>query len=198
MESPCVAAMDKYTKCITAGAVTMRLKYQTERAMKRLLLARHAKSNHGDPRRADRDRELNDRGRQDAPMMGRRLRKRGWLPELIVSSSARRALDTAKLMAVELEYPVVAIDVHDELYAASGDIWLETIHMLPADRACVMIVGHNPEITAVACGLTRSTIENVPTCGIVMLDFAGTRWDRVGERAPRAWDFDYPKRGQQS
>jgi phosphohistidine phosphatase len=164
--------------------------------MKHLLLVRHAKSDHGDPRLPDRERELNARGRRDAPAMGLRLRERGLVPDLIVASSARRTRTTAELMAEVLDYPLASIDLRSELYAASEEIWLDTIHGLPATCGCVMIVGHNPEITAIAGMLTHSAIDNVPTCGVVVLEYAGGEWGRIGRKPPRHWDFDYPKSAQ--
>ena len=161
--------------------------------MKTLLLVRHAKSDHGDPRLADHDRELNERGLRDAPMMGRRLVARGVAPDLIVSSTARRALHTARLLAEAIDYPRRRIETRAELYAASEDTWLETIELLPDDRACAMIVGHNPEITAVANRLGRRPIDNVPTCGILLLEYATDAWVDVPSGTPCNWVFDYPK-----
>src|SRR5260370_4722079 len=71
--------------------------------MKTLFLTRHAKSSWDDTALPDKDRPLNDRGRRDAPKMGKRLTKRDVKPDLIVSSPARRALTTAEIIATEIE-----------------------------------------------------------------------------------------------
>ncbi|WP_256330564.1 histidine phosphatase family protein [Variovorax sp. YR216] len=66
---------------------------------------RHAKSSRDDPSLPDPERPLDDRGRQDAPTMGKRLGKRGVRPDLLVSSPALRALTTAQLIADEIGRP---------------------------------------------------------------------------------------------
>ena len=162
--------------------------------MKELLLVRHAKSGWDDASLRDIDRPLNARGLKDAPEMGRRLLQRDLQPALIVTSPARRALSTAQLLAEVLGYAAADIEIKDELYAASEEIWLRTIRELPARCNSALIVGHNPEITAVANRLLRSHIANVPTCGLLHVQYAARRWDKLDQQAPASWDFDYPKR----
>src|ERR1700752_5046969 len=89
--------------------------------VKTLFLVRHAKSSRDDPSLPDRERPLDDRGLQDAPKMGKRLRKRAVEPDLLVSSPALRALTTAQLMADEIGYQRKAIVVDERLYASSPD-----------------------------------------------------------------------------
>ena len=72
--------------------------------MKTLFLIRHAKSSWDDTALPDKDRPLADRGRRDAPKMGKRLAKRDVKPDLILSSPARRALTTAEIVAKKLDY----------------------------------------------------------------------------------------------
>lgn len=74
--------------------------------MKRLTLVRHAKSSWKDPSLDDFDRPLNQRGERDAPVMGRRLKARGARPSLILTSPAKRAKRTARLIAEAIGYPV--------------------------------------------------------------------------------------------
>ena len=93
--------------------------------MKTLFLIRHAKSSRDDPGLADKERPLNDRGRRDAPMMGKRLAKRGVKPDMILSSPAVRALTTAEMIAGELDYKRTNIVVDDRLYAVEADDLLD-------------------------------------------------------------------------
>ncbi|MDH3511983.1 MAG: histidine phosphatase family protein [Gammaproteobacteria bacterium] len=69
---------------------------------KRLTLLRHAKSSWNNPSLDDRDRPLNKRGERDAPMMGQRLLKKSTRPSLILTSPAKRARQTARLIAREI------------------------------------------------------------------------------------------------
>ena len=88
--------------------------------MKTLLLIRHAKSSWDDPALPDKDRPLNDRGRRDAPKMGKRLAKRGVKPDLILSSPALRALRTAEIIAKMLDYQRRDIVLNERLYCSRG------------------------------------------------------------------------------
>lgn len=162
--------------------------------MKQLILVRHAKSSWKDPGLADVDRPLNERGMRNTPEMGKRLARRGVRPDLILSSPARRAVATAKLLAAELGYPVADIEIVETLYEASEGVWLGLVHGLPAHVRSALIVGHNPEITAVVNRLCAARIDNVPTCGMLILGYETDSWGEVGRREPSEWDFDYPRR----
>jgi phosphohistidine phosphatase len=162
--------------------------------MKRLIIVRHAKSSWADPGQRDFDRPLNARGERSAPEMAKRLEARGMRPQLIVASGARRAQATAKLMAEVFGYPKKDIETVDELYEASPRTWLEQIGALPAELDTVMMVGHNPEITALLAQLCpEARIDNVPTCGVMCLDYAVGDWSGIDRARPRAWHFDYPR-----
>jgi phosphohistidine phosphatase len=95
--------------------------------MKTLFLVRHAKSSRDDPSLPDRERPLDDRGKRDAPKMGKRLAKRDAKLDLLVSSPALRALTTAHLIADEMGYKRKDIVVDDRLYASSPDDLLAVI-----------------------------------------------------------------------
>ena len=92
--------------------------------MKTLTLVRHAKSSWSDTHLSDRDRPLNKRGKRDAPVMGKRIVEHGIRPSLIISSPAKRAWSTAKLIAAEISYPIEFLQREDGLYHASLDEFL--------------------------------------------------------------------------
>src|SRR5438270_6969509 len=96
--------------------------------MKTLFLVRHAKSSRDDPALPDKDRPLNDRGKRDAPKMGKRLAKREVMPDLILSSPAKRALKTAKIIAKKLDYKLADIVVNERLYETGAD---DLLHVIP-------------------------------------------------------------------
>src|SRR6202045_3243810 len=115
--------------------------------MKTLFLIRHAKSSRDDTALPDKDRSLNDRGRRDAPKMGKKLAKRDVTPDLILSSPARRALTTAEIIAKKLDYKPKDIVVVDRLYAGAVHGLLDVVHKLGDKLERVMLFGHNPELT---------------------------------------------------
>lgn len=163
--------------------------------MKRLILVRHAKSSWADPGMEDIDRPLNERGKRDAPEMARRLRARGERPDLIVSSPARRARSTARRMADELGIAREDVSIEDALYEASVDTWLRVIAALPPAADAVLMVGHNPTLTELGHALCRAVrIDNIPTCGVLRLDYGLRSWAAVPGAEPSDWSFDYPKR----
>lgn len=160
--------------------------------MKTLLLVRHAKSSWDDPALGDRARPLNDRGRRDAPKMGTRLARRGVRPDLILSSPATRALATAESIAGELGYERGRIVTDERLYAAEPDRLLAVIRRLDDDARCVLLVGHNPELTALAHRFA-DTIDHMPTCAVAQFTFDASSWTNVGRSPALGVAFERPK-----
>jgi phosphohistidine phosphatase len=115
---------------------------------------RHAKaaSHEGD----DHSRPLTARGRRQAAEVGAQIASTpvaaARRPELVVSSSARRARQTAELVVAELE-PGVELMVERALYGAAPDDVVEIIRELGAETSSVMVVGHNPTVHELALGL---------------------------------------------
>ena len=164
--------------------------------MKTLILIRHAKSSWKHPDLPDLLRPLNKRGQRDAPVMGGRLAKREVEPDLIASSPATRAIATAEAMAQEIGYPEEDIRVDERLYEASAFDLLEIIQGLDNALEHVMLIGHNPGLTELANDL-GCDVDNIPTCGVVELQFDIGSWALVGDVDPIHIDFDYPKNRSQ-
>jgi len=165
----------------------------TETVMKQLLIYRHAKSSWKDPSLADFDRPLNKRGERDAPQMAKMLTSQNIQPDLIVSSTANRAKLTALVLAKELHYPKKKIVYLDSIYNASAEKLIPCIHSLDDHYDKVVIVGHNTGFTTLANILGNLDIANVPTCGIVALDFKIDSWKDVKKKEGKLVFFYYPK-----
>ena len=162
--------------------------------MKRLLICRHAKSSWKDPELRDFDRPLNKRGQRDAPEMGRRLAAHGLRPDLICSSPALRAMSTAQLYAGQVGYPLAQIRYDPLQYAATVPVLVRLLQEIDKRVQTLMLVGHNPESTALANLLGGLTIDNIPTAGIVALEFALDHWQGVHPGTGALLFFDYPKK----
>lgn len=161
--------------------------------MKTLILMRHAKSSWAEPAESDFDRSLNERGRHDAPEMGRRLLKKMEAPALIVCSAARRTQKTARLVAEALQYATHDIQVEHELYEAQINDMLHVIRQLDDDKDTVLLIGHNPTITGMVGFLSGHYIENMPTASQAAIQFDLKSWKVVAQETGRfAW-FDFPK-----
>ena len=161
--------------------------------MKELILIRHAKSSWKDSSPDDRERPLNKRGERDAPEMGARLARRKHKPNLIVSSPAVRALETARIIARKLGYPRKDIAVEDRLYGAGVAELLDVIRNTDESVTTLMLFGHNPGLTELANHLGPRPIPNLPTCGVLHLRFETETWSVVGYARGDELLFDFPK-----
>lgn len=162
--------------------------------MKRtLILVRHAKSSWDAIDLSDTERPLADRGKRDAPMMGKRLAKQPVKPDLILSSPARRAFATAEIIANELGYKAKDIVVDDRLYATDAGTLLAVIGGLKDKLKCVMLFGHNPEFSELAHRLSGE-ITLLPTCAVAQFMFETKSWANIDEAKPADVVLDCPKK----
>jgi phosphohistidine phosphatase len=151
-----------------------------------LSLLRHAKSSSKNPGLPDRDRPLASRGMAAAKAMGRAVGERSIGPQLVLCSSARRTRDTLALVLPELKVePRVVYE--DALYHASPAEMLALLQGVGSDVSNVMLVGHNPELQALALDLVGSGPKHVrdrlaaklPTAGLVVMSFPAGLWRDV-------------------
>ena len=161
--------------------------------MKTLYLLRHAKSSWNFDELSDQERPLNDRGRDDAPVMGQALAKRRICPDVIVSSPAVRAMSTAVLVAREMQYPHDKIVVEPGIYGADVDDLLAIIRDLSDGAGAVLLVGHNPTITETANALSPSAVNEMPTAAVVCLRFECDKWAEVSKANAEFYFYDYPR-----
>ena len=142
--------------------------------MKKLLILRHAKSSWKQANLADHDRPLNKRGKRDAPRMGRLLANEEIIPDLIISSSAKRAQKTTKLVAEESGFEGEIIYERD-LYAAWPEAYIETLSITPDKFDTVMVVGHNPGLEDLLEILTGE-MERMPTAALALVSLPIDNW----------------------
>ncbi len=164
--------------------------------MKRLFLIRHAKSSWKEPELEDFDRPLNKRGKRDAPVMGKKLRERKTKIDLIISSPAKRAKRTAEIIAGIISQDPRGILWLESVYAASSQTLLHLVQKIEDAFQNVMLVGHNPGLTTLAERLTGREIDNIPTCGIVAIEFEVDSWKNIRDKTGKLEFFDYPKKLQ--
>lgn len=109
-----------------------------------LMLMRHAKSDRSDPSQDDFDRPLNPRGRKTAPRMGKWLKKRKLMPEVVISSPARRARETTVLVTGPLRFPEGKIIWDERVYNGSVPGLLAVVNSHASGAQVSLLVGHNP------------------------------------------------------
>jgi phosphohistidine phosphatase len=166
--------------------------------MRRLILFRHAKSDHikGID---DLDRPLAERGREASPRMGQYLKDEGLLPDLVLVSPAARTRETWDLARPPLE--PVAMRIEPRIYESPGSQLFDIVREVEADAKVLMLVGHNPGMHELATKLVghgdryafARLRQKYPTAGIAVLDFDIEGWGEVAERGGRLDRFVVPK-----
>ena len=147
--------------------------------MKTLLILRHAKSSWKKPDLPDHDRPLNKRGKKEASKVGLYLKENNLVPDLILSSTARRAIDTAQAVADACGFEG-QIDEYQDLYLSEPTTYLDILHCLPDSAKRVMVVGHNPDVQELLTMLTEVN-EHLTTSALVVVDLPITGWEELNE-----------------
>jgi phosphohistidine phosphatase len=161
--------------------------------MKYLLLVRHAKSS-WKLDVADFQRPLNKRGETDAPKMAKRLEKQSIKLDLLLSSTAVRALSTAKILAKSVSIEAKKLQKTADIYLASENKLLKIIKNLDDNCQYVGLVGHNPGLTTLTHQLTGKSLDNIPTCGMAYIQFDVDNWQAVDFKKGKLLFFDFPKK----
>ena len=145
--------------------------------MKRLTLMRHANAQWKDPQLSDFDRPLNRRGIAEAEAMGRRLLELKLLPTAVLTSTARRARQTAEIVVRELGLTARRVRTQESLYLAPAQEILKIIRSTGPRIPHLMIVGHNPGITEISNLLAADAgIGNLSTAAVCSLTFDVRSW----------------------
>lgn len=161
--------------------------------MKKLILIRHAKSSWDNPWQNDHDRPLAERGLRDAPEMAKRLKKKGIHPDIILSSTALRAIQTAQITAQELNFPEEKIEEEKSLFHASPHLILKCIQRQKDTAETIFVFGHNPGMNELIIELGVN-LDNLPTSGQLGFKLDSERWSELNQKNVQFWFIDYPKK----
>ena len=157
-----------------------------------LFLVRHAKSSWKDLSLDDFNRPLKKRGKFDANLMADILNKKGYDIDLIISSPAKRTMETAKIISNKIGYNSEIL-YNKNIYEASVETLINIIKDIKNNFNNVIVVGHNPGLTNLANHLLKESIYNIPTCGIVAVKINGD-WSELNSDNCEMIFFDYPKK----
>ncbi len=161
---------------------------------KTLLLVRHAKSSWDNFSLSDFERPLNERGKSDAPKMGKRLRKNGIKIDAFISSPAKRAKKTAEHFIEEFGRDKDEIIFVSSLYDASTGDFAAAVKGIDDKYDVVALFSHNPGITQFANELVSgANIDNMPTCSIFAVKADTRKWKDFTKAKKEFLFFDYPK-----
>ncbi len=146
--------------------------------MKKLILFRHGKSSWNELT-SDKERKLEASGEVDAEMVSKKLID--FLPTdyQIFSSTAKRASQTATIVSKTINYPLEKIIFENDLYTFDEDELEQAIKFFDESYHCVIIFGHNNALTDFVNKFSHQNIDNVPTAGVVILDFECDSWKKI-------------------
>lgn len=162
--------------------------------MKKLFIIRHAKSSWKDYSLDDFDRPLNKRGFLNAPLMGKYLKDKNIVPDIILSSPALRAKTTAEIIANKVKYKKQIV-YEESIYEADINTLHNIITSLKNKYNIAFIIGHNPGLNLLVDNYVGFD-ENIPTCGVVELEIKSDSWENINSKNIKLLSFNYPKKSQ--
>lgn len=144
--------------------------------MKKIIIVRHAKSS-WEEQVDDHSRGLTARGLKDSELVSLEFKKLQEIPDLILSSTAKRARKTAEIFKQNLNLSPICLN--KDLYDFSGDSLVDTIKHVNMDIDKLMVFGHNHALTNFVNTYGDIYIDNVPTSGLVIIDFQIESWEYI-------------------
>ena len=147
--------------------------------MKTLFIVRHAKSSWKYEGIKDIDRPLKRRGINDAYLISSVLQKKIDTPSVFVSSCANRALHTAMIFSYTFNYPLANLKISKSLYSFSDGYLIKTIKALDNGFDSAIIFSHDHGISDFVNKFGDKSIDHVPTCGVVAIEFKTNHWKNI-------------------
>ena len=163
--------------------------------MRTLILFRHAKAVRAHEADSDEARGLTGRGRREAAAAGAAMEDAGLKPSLALVSNALRTRETADDFAKVLGVATRLLQADDSLYLADGEHILSTIRAVGPRVGHLMVIGHNPGISAAAIALAPEVVSSdLPTCGALTMMVSCSAWSLVDRRCVRDAERDAPRK----
>jgi phosphohistidine phosphatase len=147
--------------------------------MKTLVIIRHAKSSWSNADLNDHDRPIKGKGRDRTHKVAGYLKEHNIVPDLMVSSTAVRTVETASIIAHELNYPLESIVCEKTFYHANVSSITDYLFGLNNDVDTVFIFGHNPTFTHLSNNFVDDPIDWLPTTGTVCINFDTDKWEKI-------------------
>lgn len=161
--------------------------------MKTLLLVRHAKTEADSKSGKDFDRVLTERGQNDAAAMAQRIFDQKVQLDVLVTSTAHRAMETAQAYYKLYKSGDTVLIEKPELYHAEPSVYYEVIKGLDDKWKKAAVFAHNPGITEMANDLGVAHVDSMPTAGVFAVTADVTEWAEFAKAEKRFLFFDSPK-----
>lgn len=169
--------------------------------MKRLFVMRHSKAGQTNKKiTEDHARELTDKGKELCPLMGKLLVEKDWIPELVLSSTATRAYETAELLFDQTD-KIVPVEFNPRLYLASVGEIITEIQQANNDVKTLLYIGHNPGLQQFCMTIAgkgdktafRKMRASYPPAALTVFDLDIDRWSQLAPQTGELVDFILPK-----
>ncbi len=151
--------------------------------MKTIYLVRHAKSPKDEKGIKDWERPLTVAGIKKAQDIAQKLYRKKIMPARMISSHAFRALNTALIFAINMRYPVSALEINANLYEKKAADILAMLQKQDDSISSIMIFGHNPSISSLWNQLTGKKGEELPTSAVTCIQFKTEKWSDIAKFA---------------
>ena len=163
--------------------------------MKQLIIVRHAKTEVLQDGKTDFERNLKSRGINDSKLISEKLKEKEIIPDIIISSKANRALQTAEIFADVFGYDKNKIEEQNFLYDGfTTDDFISFLNNQNDSVNIIMVFGHSPSIEYLAFNLLDEFYEDVPTCAVIGIDFNVIQWKSVEARKGKRSLYEFPKK----
>ena len=147
--------------------------------MKTLYLMRHAKSAWDDLQQPDVERPLLETGLKRTRRVIEFLQKKDTELDLILTSHAVRAIETARIIAHAFSLDEQHFKIEKGIYHSNADDWMDFFYDIPEDAHRLLMVGHNPAITNFANHFLKEKIDYLTTSGIIVIRFKVNEWSEI-------------------
>jgi phosphohistidine phosphatase len=144
--------------------------------MKTIYIVRHAKSSWDFPHLSDHERPLIEKGKKRTKLINKYLTDNKITVDMMLSSHATRAIETAGIIARAIAYPKGLIRIDPMIYHTTSDRIAEQFYDLSDDIKSAMLVGHNPTLTNFVNDFIDPKIDWLPTSAVVCLQFEADKW----------------------
>lgn len=162
--------------------------------MKTLSILRHAKSSWEFTELDDYERPLLNKGVKRTLRICKVLVDAKYFPDLILSSPAKRAAETASVVIEKLSVPLAQLQLSEQLYPGNEESILKEISQVKENIKHLMVVGHNPGLTDLAFSLTKNDkFDWIPTSGLVQIEFKCSKWSDIDFSNAKLKNYYVPK-----
>ncbi len=149
--------------------------------MKTIYLVRHAKASRDEKGINDWERPLTVTGIYRAQKIAQKLNKKKILPGRMISSYAFRSLNTALIFAINMRYPVAALEISPSLYEKKASDILDMLKKQDDSISSIMVFGHNPSISDLCNLITKKKSEDLPTSAVTAIQFNIANWAELSK-----------------